>query len=43
MVDKIGIHSQDWEKLLAELQDKLAPAIYIIVKEILEKYSTRYL
>jgi len=40
---KRGIHSQDWDKLVSELKEKLPSAIFEWVLEILEKYSTNYL
>ena len=40
---KIGIHSQDWDKLIEELRDLLDEHIFRSVLAVLEKHCTRYL
>ena len=39
---KLGIHSSDWDKLLAELREQLPELFYNIVVEILITHSTNY-
>ena len=43
MSEKLGIHSQDWLKLVNELRKELPENWFEVVMDILEKYSTRYM